>query len=195
LCVSFGDEWTWVRHAHDAGVTVATQVGTVAAARRAVDAGVDVLVARGAEGGGHGEPRVGTLPLLAELLDRFDVPVLAAGGIGSARALAAVLAAGASAAWLGTALAACQEAITPTSARQALLAAGGDDTTVTRIFDIAHRYPWPAHIPERVLTDDAGEPTPVNAGQGVGAVRTTEPAAAVLARLCRDAEALMRRWR
>ncbi len=47
LSVSFGEDWDWVRCAHDAGVTVTTQVATVEAARRAVDAGVDVVVARG----------------------------------------------------------------------------------------------------------------------------------------------------
>lgn len=54
LSVSFGDEWSWVAKAHEAGLMVATQVADVGAARRAVEAGVDVLVARGAEGGGHG---------------------------------------------------------------------------------------------------------------------------------------------
>ena len=102
LSVSFGTDFAWVQRAHDAGVTVTTQVASVEAARRAVDAGVDVLVARGAEGGGHGEPLVGTLPLLTGVLDAVDVPVLAAGGIGSARGVAAVLAAGASGAWIGT---------------------------------------------------------------------------------------------
>ncbi|TFV56797.1 nitronate monooxygenase [Mycobacterium sp. PS03-16] len=194
LSVSFGEDWSWVRRAHDAGIRTAGQVGTVAAAHRAVDAGVDVLVARGAEGGGHGEPRVATLPLLAELLDRFDVPVLAAGGISTARGLAAVLAAGASAGWLGTVFAACVEASTPDTARGALLAADSADTTLTREFDLQQDYDWPAHIPERVLTDEAGAPTPVNAGQGVGAVSASEPAAEVVARLSRDAEALLRRW-
>src|SRR5882757_10811600 len=79
LSVSFGDDWSWVRRAHDVGVTVVTQIADPSAARRAVDAGVDVLVARGAEGGGHGEPAMGTLPLLTEVLDAVDVPVLAAG--------------------------------------------------------------------------------------------------------------------
>lgn len=194
LSVSFGEDWSWVRRAREAGVRTAAQVGTVAAAQRAVDAGVDVLVARGAEGGGHGEPRVGTLPLLADLLDRFEVPVLAAGGIASPRALAAVLAAGASAGWLGTVFAACSEAATPDDTRRALLAAGSDDTTLTRVFDLQHGYDWPEHMPERVLTDDAGAPTPVNAGQGVGAVTAPESAAQVVARLSRGAEALLRRW-
>ncbi|BCI52006.1 2-nitropropane dioxygenase [Mycolicibacterium litorale] len=194
LSVSFGEDWPWVRRAHEAGVLAATQVGTVAAAMRAVDAGVDVLVARGAEGGGHGEPRVGTLALLTDLLDRVEVPVLAAGGIASGRGLAAVLAAGASAAWVGTAFAACPEATTQPAARGAMMAAEGDQTALTRTFDIDSGYPWPEHLPERVLTDGAGRPTPVNAGQGVGMVTAAEPAAELIARLCADAEELLRRW-
>jgi nitronate monooxygenase len=194
LCVSFGEDWAWVRRAHDAGAVAATQVGTVAAAHRAIDAGVDVLVARGAEGGGHGEPRLGTLPLLTEVLDRVEVPVLAAGGVASARGLAAVLAAGASAAWLGTVFAACPEATTGAAARAAMLAAAGDQTALTRTFDIDSGYPWPEHLPERVLTDGAGTPTPVNAGQGVGMVTSAEPAADLIWRLCADAEGLLRRW-
>lgn len=194
LSVSFGDDWSWVGRARAAGVTTVTQVGTLDAARRAVDGGVEILVARGAEGGGHGEPRIGTLPLLADVLDAVDVPVLAAGGITSARALAAVLAAGASAGWVGTAFAACPEATTSDTARGAMLAAGGADTAVTREFDVAQGYSWPAHLPERVLTDRAGAPTPVNAGQGVGRVTAAEPVADVVARLCAGAEELLRRW-
>ncbi|MBP2453782.1 nitronate monooxygenase [Mycolicibacterium lutetiense] len=189
LSVSFGVDWDWVRRAHDAGLTVTTQVATVDAARRAVDAGVDVLVARGAEGGGHGEPTVGTLPLLAEVLDAVDVPVLAAGGISSARAVAAVLAAGAAAAWVGTAFAACAEALTPAPARDALLAADSDCTELTTEYDLAAGYRWPATIPERVLRG-----SPVNAGQGVGSVRRPADAAEIVASLSGDAEQLLRRW-
>lgn len=221
LAVSFGTDWSWVRRAHDAGVPVAAQVGDVAGARRAVDAGVDVVVARGAEGGGHGEPRVGTLPLLAEVLEEVSVPVLAAGGIASARGLAAVLAAGASGAWLGTVFAGCTEAATSAAVRSALAAASADTTVITRVFDVAQRYPWPAAFPERVLSNDfvdrfdgreadldqdarveleaavAAEDyrvAPVNAGQGVGMVRDSLPAAEVVDRLCTGAERLLRRW-
>ncbi|MGV0741439.1 NAD(P)H-dependent flavin oxidoreductase [Mycolicibacterium sp. XJ870] len=187
LSVSFGDDWDWVRRAHDAGLTVTTQVATADAALRAVDAGVDVLVARGAEGGGHGEPVLGTLPLLSEVLDRVDVPVVAAGGISSARGVAAVLAAGASAAWLGTVFATCTEASTPDASRDALLA--GTDTELTREYDIAAGYRWPASIPERVLRGSS-----VNAGQGVGSVTKVMTAADTIDRLCSGAEALLRRW-
>ncbi|MGV0808054.1 nitronate monooxygenase [Mycolicibacterium setense] len=190
LSVSFGEDWAWVRRAHDAGVTVTAQVATVEAARRAVDAGVDVLVARGAEGGGHGEPTMGTLPLLAEVLDAVDVPVLAAGGISSSRAVAAVLAAGAAAAWVGTAFAACAEALTPAAARDALLAAEGESTELTTEYDVAAGYRWPATIPERVLRG-----SPVNAGQGVGVVRRQAGAAEIVRSLADGAEQLLARWR
>ncbi|HEX5144338.1 MAG TPA: nitronate monooxygenase [Mycobacterium sp.] len=194
LCVSFGDEWSWVRVAHAHGIPAATQIATVDAARQAVDAGVDILVARGLEGGGHGALALGTLPLLAEVLDAVDVPVLAGGGIASARALAAVLAAGAAGAWVGTALAACTESLTPPPARAQLVAAASDTTTVTREFDVASGYPWPATLPERVLMDDEGHATPVNAGQGVGAVTAVRSASEVLRELSGGAEALLRRW-
>lgn len=189
LSVSFGEDWEWVRRAHEAGLTVTTQVATVDAARRAVDAGVDVVVARGAEGGGHGEPTIGTLPLLADVLDAIDVPVLAAGGVSSARAVAGVLAAGAGAAWVGTAFAACSEALTPSPARDALIAADGDATELTTEHDVAAGYRWPPSIPERVLRG-----SPVNAGQGVGAVRREESAAELVRSLAEGAERLLRRW-
>lgn len=187
LSVSFGDDWSWVQRAHDAAVTVATQVATVADAVRAVQAGVDVLVARGAEGGGHGKPMVGTLPLLTGVLDAVDVPVLAAGGIASPRGVAAVLAAGASAAWVGTAFAACTQALTPDDARAELLA--GSQTELTSEYDIAAGYRWPEGMPERVLRG-----SPVNAGQGVGQVRSRLDAGELVVQLGRGAAALLGRW-
>lgn len=194
LCVSFGDDWSWVDRAHDAGILAATQVADVAAARRAADAGVDVLVARGAEGGGHGEPRIGTLALLSEVLDAVGIPVLAAGGIATARALAAVLAAGAAGAWVGTGFAACPEALTPEPVRAALLAADSVDTALTTEFDVAAGYCWLPSQPERVLRDPDGRLTPVNAGQAVGSVTTARPAALVIEDLCTGAAALLARW-
>jgi nitronate monooxygenase len=216
LAVSFGEDWNWVGRARDAGCVTATQVADVEAAQRAADAGVQVLVARGSEAGGHGTPAVSTLPLLTSILDRVDVPVLAAGGIASGRALAAVLAAGASGAWIGTAFAACQESLLPDTARQVLIDARADDTLATRVFDVALGYPWAATVPERVvrnaftdvwdgripdddaraqlrdaIADDDFRVAPVNAGQGVDSVTAIEPAAAVIARLCADAHAAL----
>jgi nitronate monooxygenase len=219
LSVSFGDDPSWIGTAREAGVRTAAQVGDLEAAHRAVEAGVDVVIARGAEAGGHGEPRVGTLPLLAAVLDQLRVPVLAAGGISSGRALAAVLAAGASGAWVGTALTACTEASTSDRVRRALLDARDTDTVTTRVFDVAYGYPWPPRIPERVLRNDFtdrwdgnedalssdGEAraipsrddgqAPVDAGQGVGALTSVSPVADVIDRLCSDARVLLDRWR
>jgi nitronate monooxygenase len=222
LCVSFGDDSSWVRRTQDAGIVAATQVGDLRAAERAVEAGVDVVIARGAEAGGHGEPRVGTLPLLAAILDRLPVPVLAAGGISSGRAVAAVLAAGACGAWLGTAFCACTEALSSDNARHELLAAEDTDTVTTGVFDTALGYPWPATIPERVLrnrfTDrwhgheqellaDRDAPraldaaiaaddhrlAPINAGQGVGMLRNIQPVADMIDQLCTEAAQLLGR--
>jgi nitronate monooxygenase len=191
LAVSFADSWEWVQDVHAAGIVAATQIGDLDGALRAVEAGVDVIVARGAEGGGHGRPRIGTLPLLTEVLDAVSVPVLAAGGISSGRGLAAVLAAGASGAWLGTALAACTESLTSDVTRQALLAARDTDTELTRAFDITAGYQWPPDIPERVLRN---KPTSINAGQGVAALTTVRSAGETLNQIGTEAAELLGRW-
>jgi nitronate monooxygenase len=223
VAVSFGEDWAWTELVRDAGIVTATQIFDVAGARRAEDAGIDVLVARGAEGGGHGEAKVGTLPLLEAVLDTVSIPVLAAGGISSARGLAAVLAAGASGAWLGTALAACSESLASHWVRDALLQARETDTVTTRVFDIAHGYPWPPKFDERVLRNDFSEcwtgredelasddnahdslasaiakgdhrVAPVNAGQGVGLLSQVCSAAEVVERLCTGAAELLSSW-
>src|SRR3954451_12540510 len=112
VSVSYGDYPRFVPALRDAGILVATQVGTPDEALAAAASGVDLIVARGGEGGGHGRDDVATLPLLQLVLDAVDLPVLAAGGIANARGLAAVLAAGAVGAWVGTAFLACPEAET-----------------------------------------------------------------------------------
>ena len=223
LSVSFCTDWLWVDQAHDAGIVTATQVYDSGEAQRAQGAGVDVLVARGAEGGGHGDVKVATLPLLDAVLNVVSVPVLAAGGIASPRSLAAVLAAGASGAWLGTCLSACSEALTTDAARRALIAARETDTTTTRIFDIGQERPWPARFPSRVLSNDfvaqwagreaalAADPgaraelaagiagddrriAPVDAGQGVAMVTGVAPAGQVIEQLCAGAQRLLAGW-
>jgi nitronate monooxygenase len=221
ISVSFGDDWSWTDQVRAAGIVTATQVYDCDQARRAADAGVEVLVARGVEGGGHGRPTIGILPLLDSVLDAVNVPVLAAGGIATARGVAAVLAAGASGVWLGTAFAACPESLISDSARQALLRASGADTVVTSAFDVALGYPWPPQYPARVLRNDFTDrwtgheaqlavdndaPTalaagilagdlalvPVDAGQGVGSLTEACSAANVIERLCLDASSLLR---
>ena len=103
--VSFmwGDPSGYIEPVHAAGGIVLHTVGSAEEARRAVGSGVDVVVAQGWEAGGHVWGRVATLPLVPAVVDAVaPVPVIAAGGIGDARGVAAVLALGAQAAWLGT---------------------------------------------------------------------------------------------
>jgi nitronate monooxygenase len=223
ISVSFGDHWSWCRRVEEAGVMTATQVCSVDEAREAEAAGIHVLVARGSEGGGHGDPKVGTLPLVTAVPDAVSLPVLAAGGVASARGLAAVLAAGASGAWIGTAFSACPESLTPPAPRDALLRASETDTITTSVYDIARGYPWPLRFPERVLRSDAlvewtgrenelatnpearaaltdavdrgGERgNHVNAGQGVGALSEVHSVAEVMERLRIGAIALLGNW-
>ena len=151
VSVSYGPYERWVAPLQAAGIVVATQVGTLEEAVAAEQAGVDLLVARGGEGGGHGRNDVATLPLLQEVLDTVHVPVLAAGGIGTARGLAAVLAAGAAGAWVGTAFLTCTEAATSAGAREQLFAAKDTDTAYGRVFDVAQRLAWPPQYGGRAL--------------------------------------------
>jgi len=99
----WGDPESYVDRVHDAGALVIHTVGSVEEARRAVACGVDIVIAQGWEAGGHVWSRVATLPLVPAVVDAVaPVPVIAAGGIGDSRGVAAVLALGAQAALLGT---------------------------------------------------------------------------------------------
>jgi nitronate monooxygenase len=223
VSVSFGELQPWAVRFREAGIRVATQVGHVAEARAAADAGVDLIVARGREAGGHGLDAVGTLPLLQGVLDAVGVPVLAAGGIVTARGLAAVLAAGAAGAWVGTAFLASPEAANTAAARARILAARETDTTYGRVFDVAQQIPWPAEYGGRALANEysrrwsgredelAGDQDAqaelaaarkagdydtayLYAGQGVGLVAEERSAAEIVAALGAGAERLLRAW-
>lgn len=151
VSVSFGAFEEPVARVRAAGKLATTQVGNLAEARRAEDAGVDFVVARGREGGGHGRDDLGTLPLLQLVLDAVEVPVVAAGGIADARGLAGVLGCGAVAGWVGTAFLCCEESALPRGARDRLLAAGDDATAYGRVFDVAQRAAWPPEYGGRAL--------------------------------------------
>jgi nitronate monooxygenase len=151
VSVSYGPYAAYVPRLRDAGLTVATTVGNLREAREAQDAGVDVIVARGLEGGGHGRDDVATLPLLQAVLDTVSVPVLAAGGIVTSRGLAAVLAAGAAGAWVGSAFLMCVEGTMTHEERARLAAATDTDTAYGRVFDIGKRAGWPREWGERAL--------------------------------------------
>jgi nitronate monooxygenase len=151
VSVSYGPYEPQVARLKQAGCAVATQVGTVAEAHAAEQAGVDLIVARGGEGGGHGRNDVATLLLLQAVLDEVGVPVLAAGGIAGPRGLAAVLAAGAAGAWVGTPFLACPEATVTPAARDLILAASETDTSYGRVFDVGLRQAWPPEYGGRAL--------------------------------------------
>ena len=151
VSVSFGDLLGPVSRLRDAGILTATQVCALSDLDQAHDAGVDLIVVRGAEGGGHGRNSMGTLPLLQMILDRTTRPVLAAGGILNHRGLAAVLAAGAQGAWVGTAFLGCREADMPPSARARLIAE--TETGYGRVFDVAQEVAWPAEFGGRALVN------------------------------------------
>lgn len=99
----WGDPAGYVEQVHDANGLVLHTVGSADEGRQAIASGVDVVVAQGWEAGGHVPSQVATLPLVPAVVDAVaPVPVIAAGGIGDARGVAAVLALGAQGAWLGT---------------------------------------------------------------------------------------------
>lgn len=151
VSVSFGDYAPYLPPLQDAGIAVATQVGTVADALAAQQAGVDVLVVRGGEGGGHGRNLVATLPLLQGVLERVEIPVLAAGGVGSARGLAAVLAAGAVGGWVGTAFLTSREALTADAVARLLADTDETGTVYGRVFDVAAGAGWPEEFGGRAV--------------------------------------------
>jgi NAD(P)H-dependent flavin oxidoreductase YrpB (nitropropane dioxygenase family) len=167
-----------VERVHSGGALAAWQVGSVAEARAAVDVGCDFIIAQGTEAGGHVRGRVSLLPLLDSVLGVVDVPVVAAGGIATARGVAAVLAAGAGAARLGTRFVATPEANAHAEYIDALLRASSEDTVLTEAFSVM----WP-HAPHRVLRSavDAGQAFSgdVVAEMSLGAARIPVPKLAV----------------
>jgi nitronate monooxygenase len=164
--VSFlmGDPDSYVDPVHDAGGLVMHTVGSAEEARRAVGCGVDILVAQGWEAGGHVLGRVATLPLVPAVVDAAaPVPVIAAGGIGDSRGVAAVLALGAQAAWLGTRFLLAEEMPIHEEYRRRLVAASETDAEwYANLYEVG----WP-DAPHRAIRNStaemweaAGEPPP-----------------------------------
>jgi NAD(P)H-dependent flavin oxidoreductase YrpB (nitropropane dioxygenase family) len=135
-----------VELARSGGALAAWQVGSAAEARAAAAAGCDFVIAQGVEAGGHVRGKLALLPLLAQVLDAVSLPVVAAGGIGSARAMAAALAAGAAAVRVGTRFIAARESEAHPEYVAALVAARAEDTVLTEAFSVG----WP-DAPHRVL--------------------------------------------
>ena len=133
LASGLGDPGPVVSQAHDLGITVIALVGNTKNALRVARSGVDIVVAQGYDGGGH-TGRVGTLSLVPAVLDAVDVPVMAAGGIGDGRGIAAVLAMGAVGVWMGTRFVASDEAKGHEKYKGRIVEIDDEGTTVTRCF-------------------------------------------------------------
>jgi nitronate monooxygenase len=154
--VSFilGDCESYVDVVHGAGALVMQTVGSAEQARRAVGSGADIIVAQGWEAGGHVWSGVATLPLVPAVVDAVaPVPVIAAGGIGDARGVAAVLALGAQAALLGTRFLLADEMPIHAEYRRRLLAATETDAEwYPDLYDVG----WP-DSPHRALHNSTAE--------------------------------------
>jgi nitronate monooxygenase len=154
----------YIQEAHAAGASVLLTVGSAEEARRAVDAGVDVIVAQGLDAGGHVWGSVGTIALVPAVVDAVSpTPVIAAGGIGDGRGLAAVLALGAQAAWMGTRFVVADESLGHLEYKDRVVAARETDGVwSTGVFDRGF-----SEAPVRTLDNstlriwrDAGSPAP-----------------------------------
>jgi nitronate monooxygenase len=157
--LSFGDPAPHVPVIRAAGIPLICQVHTIAQARHAIEVGADVIAAQGGEAGGHGTGSRSTLTLVPEIADLLrvsapEVMLLAAGGIGDGRALAAALVLGADGAVVGTRFLAAQEAAISRAAQQRVVLASGDDTIRQSTFDVLREKSWPAPYTGRVLHND-----------------------------------------
>lgn len=215
VSISFGDPAPYVEKLHAARILVASQVQSRAWARTALDAGVDLLVAQGSEAGGH-TGSVGTMVLMQIVLAMTSKPVLVAGGIATGRGVAAVIAAGASGAWVGTPFLLARESRSPDPARERIAASDETQTIKTHVYDRLQHKPWPDEFAGRALRnpfverwdkrEDELMQTPgaleefanakaardysrahVYAGESVGLIDRVESAAEILGRLEREA--------
>ncbi len=157
----WGDPAPYISLAQRTGAKTMVSVGSSEEARKAADAGADVIVCQGFEAGGHVRGVAGSIALIPAVVDAVaPVPVVAAGGFADGRGLAAALALGASGVWMGTRFAASMESLAHPAFKTHLLRSGESDTQHLRLFDGG----WP-NAPHRVLRnstvdawDKAGRP-------------------------------------
>ncbi len=151
VMLSFGDPSPFAERIRASGAKLVCQVQDLQTARQALAAKPDVLVAQGTEAGGHGADRslFALLPAVQELAQ--GIPVLAAGGIADRRGYEAALALGASGVLVGTRFIASDESLSTPAAKQRIVAADGDSTLRTSVFDIVRGYDWPARFTGRAL--------------------------------------------
>jgi len=154
VLLSFGEVAPYVDRVHGAGALLIAQVQSVAQARAALRAGADVIIAQGCEAGGHAGRRA-TLPLVPAVVDiAGNCPVVAAGGIGDGRGVAAALVLGAQGAMLGSRFYASAESLAGEAARARVVEAGGDETVRSPVFDVLRGWEWPAGYALRTLANE-----------------------------------------
>jgi nitronate monooxygenase len=158
IFLSFDDPEPFASQIKAAGIPLICQLQTRADAERALDVGVDMIVAQGAEGGGHGGGRA-TLTLVPEIADLIakrapQTLLCAAGGIADGRGLAAALVLGADGVVVGTRFWASAEALVHPNLHDAALKADGDSTVRQSVLDIVRARDWPARYTGRVLRND-----------------------------------------
>src|ERR1051326_523078 len=212
----------YVERSHQAGCLVTYMAGTVAEATRAADAGADILIAQGSEGGGH-VGWMGSMPLVPMIVDAVaPIPVLAAGGFADGRGLVAALALGAEVILLGTRFLATDESPLHPNFKQAIVDSDGHDTQLSEIPDLAAGLVWPGAMTRSRRNDfierwagrewalrqnraeahaklqaarKAGDVAegPLSMGQDAGLIHDIVPAADIVARIAREAEEILRR--
>ena len=169
---------SFVRAMKDAGIAWFATVTSVAEARAAEAAGADVIVAQGAEAGGHRgafdatrarERAVGLFALLPQVADAVRLPVVATGGIADARGVAAALLLGASAVQLGTALLRCPESGIAPAWAAGLDGLAPEDTRLTRAFSGRWGRAIDTDYVRAAAAPDAPEPAPYPVQRGLTA--------------------------
>ena len=155
VMLSFGSPVPFAPRIKAAGAKLICQVQNMEHARAAVDVGADIIVAQGAEAGGHGLVRA-TFTLVPEIADYLAkaapaTVLVAAGGVADGRGLAAALMLGADGALIGSRFWASAEALVHTALQNAAIGADGDSTTRTTVVDIARKIDWPKPFTARVM--------------------------------------------
>ena len=153
---SAGDPALFTGRLHDVGMTVVHVVGSLRAATKAADAGVDALVVEGVEGGGFksalGASTMVLLPLVGE---QIDLPIIAAGGMCDARSTAAAVVLGAEGVQMGTRMLASRESLVHANFKDAIVAANDSGTVLLdipgnptmRVLRTGLRHGWRPTIP------------------------------------------------
>lgn len=203
---------------HDAGIIVMSMCGSVRHAVKAAEAGCDVVIAQGTEGGGH-TGTVASVALWPQVVDAVDIPVIAAGGLFDGRGLAAALAFGCQGVWMGTRFIASVEAHAGQPYKDAIIAMNESDTVISRAFtgktlraianDTTKEWegkvaqPFPLQVMDSVKHNRLGPISGIMevnaatqclaAGQGGGGIREILTCAQIVDRTMTEAKLTLRR--